>query len=79
MNDRPATICCTVLLAAVTTASYAQLGKATPEVLSRRGNVCTNTLGWRTGDQVLEWMCEDYNDEWLPGGADFNDQVGSRT
>jgi hypothetical protein len=43
------------------------------------GTVRTSTLGWRTGDQVLEWMCEDYNDEWLPGGADFNDQAGSRT
>jgi hypothetical protein len=43
------------------------------------GTVRTSTLGWRTGDQVLEWMCEDYNDEWLPGGADFNDQVGSKS
>ena len=23
------------------------------------GTVRTSTLGWRTGDQVLEWMCED--------------------
>jgi hypothetical protein len=43
------------------------------------GSTRTNVLSWRTGDQVLEWMCEDYNDEWLPGGTDFNDQLGSKT
>lgn len=35
----------------------------------------TQTLQWRGGEEVLEWMCEDYNDEWLPGGADYSDQV----
>jgi hypothetical protein len=43
------------------------------------GNMRSSSLSWRTGDQVLEWMCEDYNDEWLPGGTDFNDQVGKKT
>jgi hypothetical protein len=40
------------------------------------GSERSNTLAWRAGDQVMEWMCEDYNDEWLPGGTDFHDQVG---
>src|SRR5450631_487710 len=35
----------------------------------------TLRLGWAAGQQVMEWMCEDYNDEWLPGGSDFDDQV----
>lgn len=35
----------------------------------------TQTLHWRGGEELLEWMCEDYNDEWLPGGADYSDQV----
>ena len=39
------------------------------------GNTRTQTIGWRPGEEVFEWMCEDYNDEWLPGGSDFNDQV----
>jgi hypothetical protein len=36
----------------------------------------TQLLNWAPGDKLLEWMCEDYNDEWLPGGQDYNDQVG---
>ena len=40
------------------------------------GNARTQIVTWRPGDEVLEWMCEDYNDEWLPGGSDFKDQVG---
>jgi hypothetical protein len=43
------------------------------------GNMRTSNLSWRTGDQVYEWMCEDYNDEWLPGGADFDDQVATKS
>jgi hypothetical protein len=35
----------------------------------------TQLLNWAPGDKLLEWMCEDYNDEWLPGGQDYNDQV----
>ncbi|MGA3158539.1 MAG: hypothetical protein ABSE43_13300 [Steroidobacteraceae bacterium] len=35
----------------------------------------TQLLNWAPGDRLLEWMCEDYNDEWLPGGQDYNDQV----
>lgn len=35
----------------------------------------TQNVTWRPGEEVLEWMCEDFNDEWLPGGADFEDQV----
>jgi hypothetical protein len=34
------------------------------------------SISWRPGEQVMEWMCEDYNDEWLPGGSEFHDQVG---
>ena len=43
-------------------------GKAT-------GRQRTMALGWSSGAQVYEWMCEDYNEEWLPGGTDFDDQV----
>jgi hypothetical protein len=43
-------------------------GKAT-------GRQRTMVLGWSSGAQVYEWMCEDYNEEWLPGGTDFDDQV----
>lgn len=35
----------------------------------------TSNLTFRGDEEVLEWMCEDYNDEWLPGGAGFNDQI----
>jgi hypothetical protein len=35
----------------------------------------TLTLGWAGGQQVMEWLCEDYNDEWLPGGTDYDDQL----
>ena len=41
------------------------------------GATRTQNLSYRTGEQVYEWMCEDYNDEWLPGGADYDDQVGN--
>ncbi len=40
------------------------------------GTPRTQNVTWRPGEEVLEWMCEDFNDEWLPGGADFADQVG---
>jgi hypothetical protein len=40
------------------------------------GTPRTQNVSWRPGEAVLEWMCEDFNDEWLPGGADFADQVG---
>jgi hypothetical protein len=40
------------------------------------GNPRALNLSWTPGQQVLEWICEDFNDEWLPGGADFDDQVG---
>jgi hypothetical protein len=39
------------------------------------GTPRTQRAVWRPGEEVLEWMCEDYNDEWLPGGADYQDQV----
>jgi len=39
------------------------------------GAARTQLLNWAPGDMLLEWMCEDYNDEWLPGGQDYNDQV----
>lgn len=39
------------------------------------GNTRTQTVNWRSGEEMLEWICEDYNDEWLPGGADYTDQV----
>jgi hypothetical protein len=39
------------------------------------GAARTQRLNWAPGDKLLEWMCEDYNDEWLPGGQDYNDQV----
>jgi hypothetical protein len=39
------------------------------------GRQRTMALGWSSGAQVYEWMCEDYNEEWLPGGTDFDDQV----
>jgi hypothetical protein len=39
------------------------------------GAARTQLLNWAPGDKLLEWMCEDYNDEWLPGGQDYNDQV----
>jgi hypothetical protein len=42
------------------------------------GTMRTSTLSYRTGEQVYEWMCEDYNDEWLPGGTDYEDQVGDK-
>ena len=40
------------------------------------GNARTLNLTWAPGQQVYEWICEDFNDEWLPGGADYADQVG---
>lgn len=39
------------------------------------GNARTSGLSWSPGEELLEWICEDYNDEWLPGGTDFEDQV----
>jgi len=39
------------------------------------GAARSQLLNWAPGDKLLEWMCEDYNDEWLPGGQDYNDQV----
>jgi hypothetical protein len=33
-------------------------------------------LNWANGLETLEWFCEDYNDEWLPGGAAYEDTVG---
>lgn len=39
------------------------------------GNARTSGLTWSPGEELLEWICEDYNDEWLPGGTDFKDQV----
>ncbi|MFT3906104.1 MAG: hypothetical protein QM718_07375 [Steroidobacteraceae bacterium] len=36
------------------------------------GGERTTTLTWAGGQQVMEWICEDYNDEWLPGGAEYN-------
>ncbi|HTP38726.1 MAG TPA: hypothetical protein VMI92_04055 [Steroidobacteraceae bacterium] len=35
------------------------------------GGTQTTNLIWRPGDQVMEWICEDYNDEWLPGGSEY--------
>jgi hypothetical protein len=35
----------------------------------------TSKLTFRGDEEVLEWMCEDYNDEWLPGGAGYSDQI----
>lgn len=35
------------------------------------GNTQSTNLIWRPGDQVMEWICEDYNDEWLPGGSEY--------
>lgn len=40
------------------------------------GTTRRQSVSWRPGEQVMEWMCEDYNDEWLPGGSEFHDQVG---
>jgi hypothetical protein len=42
------------------------------------GAMRSTALQWRANDQVYEWMCEDYNDEWLPGGTDYDDQVGNK-
>lgn len=39
------------------------------------GNERTSNLSFRGDEEVLEWMCEDYNDEWLPGGAGYDDQI----
>ena len=33
--------------------------------------VRTLKLNWASGQQVLEWICEDYSDEWLPGGGEY--------
>lgn len=40
------------------------------------GSARTQTLALRPDDQLLEWICEDYSDGWMPGGANFEDQVG---
>jgi hypothetical protein len=42
------------------------------------GSKRTLTLNWAPGQEALEWMCEDYNDEWLPGGTDYDDQIGKQ-
>ncbi|MFT3907527.1 MAG: hypothetical protein QM718_14620 [Steroidobacteraceae bacterium] len=34
------------------------------------------TLNWANGLETLEWFCEDNNEEWLPGGAAYKDQLG---
>ena len=34
------------------------------------------TLHWANGLETLEWFCEDNNEEWLPGGPGYKDQVG---
>jgi hypothetical protein len=39
------------------------------------GRARSLSLGWSSGAMVYEWMCEDYNEEWLPGGTDFDDQL----
>lgn len=39
------------------------------------GNERTSNLTFRGDEEVLEWMCEDYNDQWLPGGVDYEDQI----
>lgn len=39
------------------------------------GNERASNLSFRGEEEVLEWMCEDYNDEWLPGGAGYSDQI----
>jgi hypothetical protein len=43
-----------------------------------QGSVRTQNLAFSAGEQVYEWMCEDFNDEWLPGGAGYDDQVGKK-
>lgn len=40
------------------------------------GSNRTMSLSWANGQETLEWICEDFNEEWLPGGADYDDQVG---
>jgi hypothetical protein len=35
------------------------------------GKARSQALVWRPGQQVLEWICEDNNDEWLPGGSEY--------
>lgn len=42
------------------------------------GSVRTQTLALRPDDQLLEWICEDFSDGWMPGGANFEDQVGKK-
>jgi hypothetical protein len=42
------------------------------------GIVRTQNLVFRSGDQIYEWICEDYNEEWLPGGADYDNRVGRK-
>lgn len=46
-------------------------GKAT-------GNNRNMSMSWANGQETLEWICEDYNDEWLPGGTDYEDQIGKK-
>ncbi|MGC3982600.1 MAG: hypothetical protein QM808_15230 [Steroidobacteraceae bacterium] len=46
-------------------------GKAT-------GSARNTSLSWANGQETLEWICEDFNDEWLPGGTDYEDQVGKK-
>ncbi len=36
------------------------------------------SLSWANGQETLEWICEDFNEEWLPGGTDYEDQVGKK-
>lgn len=31
------------------------------------------TLNWANGLETLEWICEDNNEEWLPGGSAYED------
>lgn len=42
------------------------------------GATRNTSLSWASGQDMLEWICEDFNDEWLPGGADYDDQVGKK-
>lgn len=42
------------------------------------GSPRTQKLALRPDDQLLEWICEDYSDGWMPGGANFDDQVGKQ-
>ena len=34
------------------------------------------SLVWASGEDVLEWICEDYNEEWLPGGNAYSTPPG---